>query len=1236
MNSRRLLLALLTALALWATSPHSSAQTAADPGMGVRISRDDTVMPPTYRFSWWGRSGRHYLVLRTEDLMGPWTPMPGLNPSGTDDVLTYVEIVPESDPNDPEAAPKVFFRVVEFDPISPPLTGNSLPDRWEQFYFGITEVDPAADADGDGLSNLQEYQRGIDPTHGDTDGDGMPDHWEVMHNLNPKSIAGVSEDAGLDPDHDGLNNLQEFGANSNPFNRDSDDDGLDDGFESELGTDPAHAEVALDLYYVAEFLPMPAGTTDASAVGISNTGIVVGWAAGATKDYAARWIGGGVEIGLANTNDSYLQAVNDDGIAVGEGVYDVNHSKALIWPVNSAPSIFGGTFRSTFAWDINKTGLIVGTDSFTGAFTRNASGSYGSLTAPSGYRYPSAFAVNDNGLIVGAAQNTASGEWRAIRWTGGSASPLTFGTARATDVNNRDEVVGLTEFGGFDARTFLHRNGVVTILPEPAGGTVSHYGAQINLAGMILGHSSEGPLIWQRGNGGEMPPPSYLADRLLTPLERVNFSAYGLNDRCELAGDYYDASSSAFLPVRFKPVLLPRLLVDLDRDGTLRADATDQTNTENPFRFWINDDDDYGDDKRSSSDDVPLPEGSGARDSASTLVDGIRDLEDFFPVFLDIKSLLNAFPITTGGISYRLRQDDSAVGIVFTNLSRSQALDYLRGAVAGLETGFGPALTQKAGEATVTKITATGVDISSSGAPDASPAFFQRIRDNGGGVLLVEASKPTDKPLVLEVWRDSALVVELRLELKIGPVETMFRYHNLRSLAHGTAIESNNQGPGFGNGTSTDAPNDPFAAATDRKNLVFVHGYNVNADAARGSAVTVFKRFYWSGSKAKFHALLWRGDDGQGEGFAPAGATPDYHRNVGHAWQQGMHFRDFLETLPGDTAIMAHSLGNLVAKVALTRSRDSANPARVVFASKPPGVKHFFAVDAAVPLEATFAGEITSESKERMRHEDWDEYDIQERLWPTHWHKLFAGSGDARAGLTWQGAFASLEIGTNFYSSGEDVLANPINDGTPLWEPLFFGGQRAWVAQEKMKGGNGLAAPFFRSWTAGWTENTAWYVPIVPTPPLGSPQTRRRFASEALDASAPDGVPTSALASEPFFQRFQSGEDGVFYPGYQGSQLHAPLGDTNAHDEASKLATIAKCLGEAIPALSYAQGSNPAVAFSQIGMGGNSDLNTSEHKNGWPTSRGSDTNWKHSDCLNVCYIHHFKFYDRMTTNGGLK
>jgi hypothetical protein len=41
---------------------------------------------------------------------------------------------------------------------------NGLSDAWEIQYFGSIGVDPDADPDGDGLTNLQEFQQGSNPT----------------------------------------------------------------------------------------------------------------------------------------------------------------------------------------------------------------------------------------------------------------------------------------------------------------------------------------------------------------------------------------------------------------------------------------------------------------------------------------------------------------------------------------------------------------------------------------------------------------------------------------------------------------------------------------------------------------------------------------------------------------------------------------------------------------------------------------------------------------------------------------------------------------------------------------------------------------------------------------------------------------------------------------------------------------------------------------------------------------
>ncbi|MEI9959974.1 MAG: hypothetical protein WDM76_02240 [Limisphaerales bacterium] len=42
--------------------------------------------------------------------------------------------------------------------------GSGMPDWWQLEYFGTTGVDPYGDPDGDGWSNIQEYQNGTNPT----------------------------------------------------------------------------------------------------------------------------------------------------------------------------------------------------------------------------------------------------------------------------------------------------------------------------------------------------------------------------------------------------------------------------------------------------------------------------------------------------------------------------------------------------------------------------------------------------------------------------------------------------------------------------------------------------------------------------------------------------------------------------------------------------------------------------------------------------------------------------------------------------------------------------------------------------------------------------------------------------------------------------------------------------------------------------------------------------------------
>lgn len=71
----------------------------------------------------------------------------------------------------------------------------------------------------------------------DSDGDGLPDVYEAQHPvLDPKR-----DDAGEDPDEDGLTNYQEWLLGTDPGNPDSDGDGIGDADELRAGSDPTRA-----------------------------------------------------------------------------------------------------------------------------------------------------------------------------------------------------------------------------------------------------------------------------------------------------------------------------------------------------------------------------------------------------------------------------------------------------------------------------------------------------------------------------------------------------------------------------------------------------------------------------------------------------------------------------------------------------------------------------------------------------------------------------------------------------------------------------------------------------------------------------------------------------------------------------------------------------------------------------------------------------------------------------------
>lgn len=146
---------------------------------------------------------------------------------------------------------------------------DGLSDQWEITY-GLNPYDPsdaAVDPDGDGLSNLEECRHGTAPSSWDTDGDGMSDGWEVTHGLNPLSVT----DRDADPDHDTLTNILEYQVGTDPNNPDTDGDGLPDGWEVANGMSPIcafglnGAAEDCDGDHFSNFAEMVAGTDPRNA-----------------------------------------------------------------------------------------------------------------------------------------------------------------------------------------------------------------------------------------------------------------------------------------------------------------------------------------------------------------------------------------------------------------------------------------------------------------------------------------------------------------------------------------------------------------------------------------------------------------------------------------------------------------------------------------------------------------------------------------------------------------------------------------------------------------------------------------------------------------------------------------------------------------------------------------------------------------------------------------------------------
>jgi hypothetical protein len=621
------------------------------------------------------------------------------------------------------------------------------------------------------------------------------------------------------------------------------------------------------------------------------------------------------------------------------------------------------------------------------------------------------------------------------------------------------------------------------------------------------------------------------------------------------------------------------IIPDYNRDGIINNKDRLKVTEDNPWRWWVNDDNDSLSIAGDGSGDVPVTD-TYQQDSSDLKVDGMRDLVDFFPLYFDLKKALKVLP--SSKYQYFLKHSEDA----FKFFEDNDAV--IDGSVAGQGVrSFFDDVTKAEGfkEKAVNHVNAAGFQL---------PNSFLSAAENEKGVLLFEVTKETEEPIVLEVRKSSGeVVLTHKMFVKTSKVEKMYRSANMRGATGGTG----------GLPSSYGDRGEPYPdSLTNGNYFAFIHGFNVTGEAARGWHAEIFKRMHQMGSKARFIGISWHGD-----------VSPDYHEAVEHAFIASTQLASFLQIEEdAELTIAAHSLGNVVVSNAI--EHEAFTPTR------------YFMINAASPIEAYDVSQTSNsdgvDMSLRMTEDSWKGYNS--RFFASDWHKLFADNqSDERNKLKWKDRFSFTvpSLAYNFFSTGEDVVKNArANEsvGSHLHGVItnFNVTSYAWVSQEISKGST-LMDSLLKDTHAGWRFHHGTSIdpfnPLVGYNTQIGPGTYRKYTPSEADT-----ISNEALKTTPFHWPFK----------YQ--KLYS-LSEGSA--EAAKKNVQHELLAAAIPAVSFAAAANSVDILDLQIPGESRNFNMMNMKNGdWPRASGD---WLHSDFRDVALSYVVEMYEEMVNTGKL-
>ena len=453
----------------------------------------------------------------------------------------------------------------------------------------------------------------------------------------------------------------------------------------------------------------------------------------------------------------------------------------------------------------------------------------------------------------------------------------------------------------------------------------------------------------------------------------------------------------------------PPLLPDYNRDGRADESDIDAHLRGDSFWYWQNQDTLRGE---------FIPDG-GCGDVPNTSdneVNGPLDLVNFFPVALRVSELVEQWDV---GVACYIESDagEDSFNFCFADVPWS--------GVGTIQTNDVRTLgDQRLCHAELVPMPENGWRV--------PPGTLVGFSENSG-ILVAEAVSPYAS-LRLTFRAGNEVLYSYEIPMMIVPVRDMYRFYSLRGAEE------------VDNGAFPLPQREWAYTLPDEKDLdvFFTHGFNVPFDAACIWGDVLFKRFWLSGSRARFNMVTWAGDYNWTGSWANG---LHYQQDAYQAQKTGEALKRLIERGQTDSSkriLMTQSLGNMVACEAL---REGLNVAK------------YFMFDAAVSSEA-IDGSLQSTNASDAAFSsyvpaEWQAY--PPLAWSACWFRWFEDDADdARGRMGWPDRFAAALDNAgevyNYYSTGDEVFYSTASPPWLLEGMLESSANYCWQKQETLKG----------------------------------------------------------------------------------------------------------------------------------------------------------------------------------------